>query len=233
MTLNFLGLTSFRSSSEHHFAESLIIVREDEPTSLISYTLGSNHYQEKLELLQSISDIEKDSSPTSQQAQYGIARFSKELDDPAGDVDDGSLKDLGPHVRYRNILVCVYYSMQCVQGDVSLLFVEFWDGTARMHCKVFFAEEFDALRKSCGVDSMFVQSLARCIKWDALGGRSGSAFLKTRDDWLVIKQLSRQEVDALYKFAPAYFEYMSQAVHRAVSVFTLEFCFDSSHILVI
>jgi hypothetical protein len=86
-----------------------------------------------------------------------------------------------------------------------------------MHCKVFFAEQFDALRRNCGVDDIFEQSLARCIKWDVTGGKSGSVFLKTRDNWyiiyylrLVVKQLTRLEMDAIYKFAPSYFEYMSQ-----------------------
>jgi hypothetical protein len=86
-----------------------------------------------------------------------------------------------------------------------------------MHCKIFFAEQFDALRRNCGVDDIFEQSLARCIKWDVTGGKSGSVFLKTRDNWyiihymrLVVKQLTRLEMDALYKFAPSYFEYMSQ-----------------------
>ena len=35
--------------------------------------------------------------------------------------------------------------------------------------------------------------------------------MKSRDDRFIIKQLGRLEMDALYKFAPAYFEYMSQA----------------------
>lgn len=83
-----------------------------------------------------------------------------------------------------------------------------------MHCKVFFAEQFDALRRNCGVDNLFEQSLARCVKWDASGGKSGSFFLKTRDNWLIVKQLNRSEMDALIKFAPAYFEYMSQAFFR-------------------
>ena len=90
--------------------------------------------------------------------------------------------------------------------------IEFWDGSTRMHCKVFFAEQFDALRRNCGVDEIFEQSLSRCIKWDATGGKSGSVFLKTRDNWLIVKQLTRLEMDALYKFAPSYFEYMSQGL---------------------
>jgi 1-phosphatidylinositol-3-phosphate 5-kinase len=67
------------------------------------------------------------------------------------------------------------------------------------------------LRRNCGVDEIFEQSLARCIKWDASGGKSGTFFMKTRDDWLVVKKLSPTELEALISFSPAYFEYMSQA----------------------
>jgi 1-phosphatidylinositol-3-phosphate 5-kinase len=30
-----------------------------------------------------------------------------------------------------------------------------------------------------GCDKSMIDSLARCVKWDASGGKSGSAFLKT------------------------------------------------------
>jgi 1-phosphatidylinositol-3-phosphate 5-kinase len=57
-----------------------------------------------------------------------------------------------------------------------------------------------------------VESLARCIKWDASGGKSGSAFLKTRDQRFIAKELSRSELQTMASFAPAYFDYMSSAV---------------------
>lgn len=49
-------------------------------------------------------------------------------------------------------------------------------------CRVFFQEQFEALRRRCGLEAegSFIDSLARCIKWDSSGGKSGSAFLKTR-----------------------------------------------------
>lgn len=49
------------------------------------------------------------------------------------------------------------------------------------------------------------------MSWDSSGGKSGSAFLKTLDDRLVVKQLSPSELDAFIKFAPNYFEFMAQA----------------------
>lgn len=57
---------------------------------------------------------------------------------------------------------------------------EFEEGSCKFSCKVFFAEQFDALRHKCGCEESFIDSLARCVQWDASGGKSGSAFLKTR-----------------------------------------------------
>ncbi|OAJ42226.1 hypothetical protein BDEG_25711 [Batrachochytrium dendrobatidis JEL423] len=190
---NFLPIAYPSNPTEHIFPDSLIIVREDEPTSILAFTLGSRHYKEKLVSMQPGTNT--DSIAASQAPAAAVvaedmqqSRYSIDFDDQFGDIEETLLRGTGTHIRYQ-----------------------FWDGPTRMHCKVFFAEQFDALRRNCGADEQYVQSLARCIKWEASGGKSGSTFLKTRDDWLVAKQLSRPEMDALYKFAPEYFEYMSRA----------------------
>ena len=54
-------------------------------------------------------------------------------------------------------------------------------------------------------------SLSRCVRWNTSGGQSRSSFFKTLDDRLVMKQLSKPEMEAFIRFAPSYFEYMSQA----------------------
>lgn len=46
-------------------------------------------------------------------------------------------------------------------------------------CTVYYAQEFDALRRKCGMGGMFVKSLVRCAAWDAEGGKSRAAFFKT------------------------------------------------------
>lgn len=86
------------------------------------------------------------------------------------------------------------------------------ESSIKLYCKVFFAGQFEALRRNCGYDGMtYIESLSRCVRWSASGGKSGSAFLKTRDDRLLIKQMSRAELDAFLTFAPAYFAYMSRS----------------------
>jgi hypothetical protein len=78
-------------------------------------------------------------------------------------------------------------------------------------------------------EKSLVESLTRCVKWNASGGKSGSAFLKTRgqnqryryrthgltilaDDRFIAKEISKAELQTMETFAPAYFEYMSSAV---------------------
>jgi len=79
-------------------------------------------------------------------------------------------------------------------------------------CTVLYPEQFDALRRTYDCEKSMIESLARCVKWDASGGKSGSAFLKTRDDRFIAKELSRPELQTMETFAPAYFDYMSSAV---------------------
>jgi 1-phosphatidylinositol-3-phosphate 5-kinase len=122
------------------------------------------------------------------------------------DIEAALLKSTGTHMKYQ-----------------------FQDGSANFFCKIFYAEQFDALRINCGCEEHYVQSLSRCVKWDSSGGKSKSAFLKTLgmshsrgqltiDDRLVVKQMSRYEMDAFVKFAPAYFEYMSQAFFHELPI---------------
>ena len=101
-------------------------------------------------------------------------------------------------------------------------------GGLTISCTVLFAEQFDALRRTYDCEKSLIESLARCVKWNASGGKSGSAFLKTlgrcvdlapgirrsprADDRFIAKELSRAELQAMETFAPAYFDYMSSAV---------------------
>lgn len=86
-----------------------------------------------------------------------------------------------------------------------------------MFCKIFFAEQFDALRRNCGVADRYVESLSRCIKWDSKGGKTKSVFLKTQDERFVLKALAPIETAAFIKFAPAYFQFMAEAFFHEVS----------------
>lgn len=178
------------NASDHIFADSDVIVREDEPSSLIAFALGSEDYQEKL---RSISENSRNHNRTQESTinHSPTSDCNKQLE-----VERSLLRSTGTHLKYQ-----------------------FQEGSAKMLCKVFFAEQFDAVRRKCGVDERIVESLSRCLKWDSKGGKTKSVFLKTLDDRLVLKSLSTIETQAFLRFAPAYFRIMSEALfHELPSV---------------
>lgn len=165
--------------SDHVFADCDIIVREDEPSSLIAFALDSSDYKEKLANIQRRHE-ESEKPPHSE---------SDAEDMNEARVEHALLRSTGTHLKYQ-----------------------FQEGQAKMLCKVFYAEQFDALRKKCGIADRIVESLSRCAKWDSKGGKTNSLFLKTLDDRFILKSLSPIETQAFLKFAPAYFQIMSEAL---------------------
>ena len=127
----------------------------------------------------------------------------------------------------------VRHALVCMWSTYSL--TAFESGDLTITCTILYPEQFDALRRTYDCDKIMIESLARCIKWKASGGKSGSAFLKTRgksnhtllcssnlqwpmlaDDRFIAKELSRAELETMTTFAPAYFDYMSSAVMSKV-----------------
>ncbi|KAJ2903085.1 hypothetical protein MKZ38_010423 [Zalerion maritima] len=168
------------NTTDHIFMDSDIIVREDEPSSLISFALSSDDYEEKL------ADIRRHGYLAMQRNTDGPenSEYSEELE-----LEQSLLKETSTHLKYQ-----------------------FQEGSARMLCKIFYAEQFDTLRRKCGVADRIVESLSRCLKWDSKGGKTKSVFLKTLDDRLVMKSLSPVETAAFLRFAPAYFNIMAEAL---------------------
>jgi 1-phosphatidylinositol-3-phosphate 5-kinase len=176
------------SASDHIFTDEDVIVREDEPSSLIAFTLSSNDYKEKLEEIRGQGRVSTRSEDSPMPEKTDTPDICQDGVDQA-EVETSLLRATGTHLAYS-----------------------FSDGNARMQCKIFFAEQFDAVRRKCGVADRIVESLSRCLKWDSKGGKTKSVFLKTLDDRLVLKSLSPIETAAFLKFAPAYFNIMAEAL---------------------
>ncbi|KAK4693825.1 hypothetical protein P7C71_g3643, partial [Lecanoromycetidae sp. Uapishka_2] len=177
------------NATDHIFADSDIIVREDEPSSLIAFALGSEDYQSKL---QNIVKQVKETTTSYKSSPPQSSHSSPEQTE----LEPLFLKPTGTHLKYQYV-----------------------EGSAKMTCKVFYAEQFDAVRRKCGVSERIVESLSRCMKWDSKGGKTKSVFLKTLDDRFVLKSLSPIETRAFLTFAPAYFRIMSESLfHELPSV---------------
>ncbi|KAF4343086.1 1-phosphatidylinositol-3-phosphate 5-kinase [Fusarium beomiforme] len=177
--------------SDHIFVDSDIIVREDEPSSVIALALNSEDYKGKL------ANIRREAQETMQREIEG-----------GGDTEPKSLPSDGTDWMVSE--TDMEKSLLRVTG--THLKYQFREGTATMTCKIFYAEQFDALRRKCGVAERIVESLSRCLKWDSKGGKTKSVFLKTLDDRLVLKSLSPIETSAFLRFAPGYFNIMAEAL---------------------
>ncbi|CDS08877.1 hypothetical protein LRAMOSA10238 [Lichtheimia ramosa] len=179
--------------TEHIFPDSFVIVNEEKPSTIIAYTLSCHDYLAKLYGAQdSASEFSVDDSIVNGSTDLPMPTESsiESSPMPASDIQETLTRESGSHMGYS---------------------FRTGTGTTKFVCKVFFVEQFDALRRNCGCHESYIHSLADCVKWDSSGGRSGSAFLKTADDRLLMKQVSRFELDAFLRFAPAYFHYMSEA----------------------
>ena len=176
-------------ATEHVFEDSDIIVREDEPSSVIALSLACADYQAKVQDFRS-----HPKKHTKQPAQTGQkANTSVEHDAQQKAIEASLLSDTGTHMKYS-----------------------FAHGQVKASCKIFYAESFDALRRRCGVAERFVESLSRCLKFDSKGGKTKSLFLKTLDNRFYIKSLQEVELKAFTKFAPDYFAFMSYTLFHGV-----------------
>ncbi|KJZ76148.1 hypothetical protein HIM_04604 [Hirsutella minnesotensis 3608] len=180
------------NSTDHIFVDSDIIVREDEPSSVIALALNSDDYKEKLaNIRREAQEIMQRESEGAGEAGSSSAAISENADWTIDETEQEKslLRATGTHLKYQ-----------------------FKEGAAVMTCKIFYAEQFDALRRKCGIAERIVESLSRCLKWDSRGGKTKSVFLKTLDDRLVLKSLSPVETSAFLRFAPGYFSIMAEAL---------------------
>ena len=82
-------------------------------------------------------------------------------------------------------------------------------------CVAYFPRQFHALRShTCSGDYDFIQSLSRCEKHAATGGKSGSEFSKTSDGRYLLKSVKRVELDMFVEIAPHYFAHMADVCFR-------------------
>lgn len=196
-------------SCEHVFEDSDVIVREDEPSSIIAFCLNTADYRAKLNMAANESSVGPPAQPN---LDANTAMTNVNAENAAAN-NKGFESD--SNIGNSNVPLAENYKKIMLKKGFHLKY-QFEEGDSTISCKIFFAEQFEAFRKQCGVDSNFIQSLSRCVKWDSTGGKSGSAFLKTLDDRFIIKELSRVELEAFVQMAPSYFSYFVQALFHGL-----------------
>ncbi|GJN89682.1 hypothetical protein Rhopal_002669-T1 [Rhodotorula paludigena] len=179
-------------ATEHVYADNPVLLRDDEPTSIIAHALSSRKYFQAFE-------------------NANLPRIRRGLSGAADEVIDEKVHFATQH--HSDISQTIEDILRAsTQRSFKLGDVELGDISAR--CTVFWVEQFEALRRQCGCDKQFIESLSRCMKWDAVGGKSKVDFMKTLDDRFIVKQLSRPEMEVFARFAPAYFQYMADALFQ-------------------
>lgn len=190
-----------RYDPEHIFRDSSMVVRTDEPTSIIALALNSQQYRDML----AKSRAEKRQSREPRLTEGGEA-FMPDDRSVAGSTSTWGVVNIDPSENSD--------PTDELRAPSSKLpwAITFESGGLTISCTVLYPEQFDALRRTYDCDKSMIESLARCVKWNASGGKSGSAFLKTLDDRFIAKEMSRTEFQTMESFAPTYFAYMSSAV---------------------
>ncbi|KAH9982757.1 hypothetical protein BGW80DRAFT_1264842 [Lactifluus volemus] len=186
---------------EHIFRDCSMVVRLDEPTSIIALALNSQQYRDML----ANSRAEKRQSREPRLTEGGEA-FMPDDRSVAGSTSTWGVVNIDPSENAD--------PTDELRAPSSKLpwAITFKSGGLTISCTVLYPEQFDALRRMYDCDKSVIESLARCVKWNASGGKSGSAFLKTLDDRFIAKEMSRTEFQTMETFAPSYFAYMSSAV---------------------
>lgn len=104
--------------------------------------------------------------------------------------------DEQPHIRY-----------ECTIGD-----------RLKFSCTVYYAKQFDVIRRRCGVDADIINSLQRSETWMAAGGKSRSNFWRSLDGKFVIKTLVNAwnvaDLQVLIDLAPSYFRYIESTTTK-------------------
>ncbi|KAJ3098074.1 1-phosphatidylinositol-3-phosphate 5-kinase [Phlyctochytrium planicorne] len=222
----------------HIYPDSFVIVREDEPTSILAFTLSCKEY------LDEVAKVERDRLASEINGSAEDASLSPQLNGTGGaEKGQGSgsptlssnavpststaamamaqvaaAADLARWEALDDFRVRVKlftHEQNNANAPKQHLKLRFAEGKSIFVCTVYYAEQFENLRRRCNVTGPYIQSLLRCSAWNASGGKSRAVFFKTHDDQLVIKQLASNwtlvEKDALLKFAPLYFEYINNS----------------------
>ena len=79
--------------------------------------------------------------------------------------------------------------------------------------------QYDEMSQNSGehckkdAEELYIHSLANCIPWKAIGGKSGSTFSKTTNQRFILKEISKGEMKHFVTFARDYMKYCHDCLH--------------------
>ncbi|KAI0523274.1 hypothetical protein KFK09_005669 [Dendrobium nobile] len=196
--------------------DTVILIYDDEPTSIISYALASTDYHFQLS---EACEKTKDGAESSTHLPFfdvGNVQTFKLADDVSSESVRNSWStefNSLPKSASRSSLIGdplafskALHTRVSFSDDGSL-------GKVKYTVTCYYAKHFDSLRKTCCPSELdFIRSLSRCKKWGAQGGKSNVFFAKSLDDRFIVKQVTKTELESFIKFAPEYFKYLSESI---------------------
>ncbi|KAJ4974799.1 hypothetical protein NE237_007973 [Protea cynaroides] len=197
----------------------VVAVYDEEPSSVISYALNSQDYEEwmaKLDEHGGYSVNESNREDAFNLSGYNHApasAFSGRQSVGSLDLDDVFYRRYGSDEVSSTKASLFSDPKRSPHVKISFEHESSSTGKAKFSVICYFAKQFDALRKKCCPSEVdFIRSLSRCRRWSAQGGKSNVYFAKTLDERFVIKQVSKTELDSIEEFAPEYFKYLTDSL---------------------
>ncbi|EIN06853.1 hypothetical protein PUNSTDRAFT_136681 [Punctularia strigosozonata HHB-11173 SS5] len=130
-----------------------------------------------------------------------------------------ALRPEAPPPRNHHGLLSADFAFQAIDDRPHIKYDWTIGKRLKFSCTVYYAKQFDALRRRCGVEDVFLKSMERSANWSAEGGKSKSNFWKTADDRFIIKTLVNAwnvaDLQVLIDLGPSYFRYMEKTASKA------------------
>jgi len=208
-------------------SKGVVLVFEDQPTSIIAYSLSSTYYKDLLQEFMSM-----DTDPLANKGGKGGGDDGSDAsfltDNPMFHAPDDPVSNSS--VLERQMLSTHKSHIKHRFADVD----EKGNTLCKFMCQSYWSTQFHAVRKAFlkeEDDAGFIESLGLARQWDAQGGKSGATFLKSVCGRFVVKQITRTELQMFLDYAPAYFEYMAKnffhgmetVLCKVVGVYTIGF----------
>ncbi|CAG2172837.1 unnamed protein product, partial [Oppiella nova] len=162
-----------------------VVVKDDDPASIISYALTSSEYERQLAEL-----MRQSSSPLIKRK----VTISSELE--ATSESKAPTNPLTQHIDIQysdfnaKFYCCVYFADQF---------------------RKFRANVLDAVNG----EELYIRSLSSSVPWKARGGKSGSTFCKSFNDRFILKEMTKLELQSFLNIANYYFDYYLRAISES------------------
>ncbi|CAL0313575.1 unnamed protein product [Lupinus luteus] len=194
-----------------HNSDRVIAVYDNDYSSIISYALSSKEYEDWVSDKPDVHDGSWDASKRNKE-DSATSSFSAWA---SMDLDYINYGRYGPEDAASSIGSLLKDTkkplhLQVSFGDDSLGS----GGKVNFSVTCYFAKQFESLIKKCCPNEVdFVRSLSRGQRWSAQGGKSNVYFAKSLDERLIIKQVTKTELDSFEEFAPQYFKYLMDSMN--------------------